>query len=178
MCTFWGSGGGPPENRGPGGIPFHGGKWGFGPFLGVLGSVFWDILGMNKILWVFGGYPPKPRKKGQKGPFLGFVYYDKENGPKSKMGHFGGSRGGPGGPPRGAPPGGNFPAGPPGPGAPQGGSRGGPPPGPSGGSINRSGVCHCRCDDQRLTPLIIALPCRSLARATGLALTLACQHQR
>ena len=58
---------------------------------------------------------------------MGFVYYDKENGPKSKMGHFGGSRGGPGGPPRGAPPGGNFPAGPPGPGAPPGGVQGGSP---------------------------------------------------
>ena len=82
---------------------------------------------MHKILWLLGGKPPKPRKKGQKGPFLGFVYYDKENGPNSKMGHFGGSRGGSRGAPPGGPPGGKFSRGAPRPGGPPGGVQGGSP---------------------------------------------------
>ena len=149
-----------------------------GPFEGVLGSVLgYRELFISRIR-ILGETPQNPEKGAKKGLFWDLCTMTRKTAQSPKWAILGGPGGVPGGPPRGPPRGEIFPRGPPARGPPRGGPGGVPRQGPQGGRSTGQGVCHRRCDDQRLTPLIIALPCRSLARATGLALTLACQHQR
>ena len=103
---------------------------------------FWGrFFGISRIRIKYYGFwgvnPQNPEKRAKKGLFWDLCTMTRKTAQTPKWAILGAPRGGPGGPPRGAPPGGNFRAGPPGRGAPRenfppGGPPGGPPGPPPG----------------------------------------------
>ena len=130
MCTFWGSGGVPPENRGPGGVPGSGRKWGYRPFWGGSGVGF---LGISRICIKYYGFwgvnPQNPEKRAKKGLFWDLCTMTRKTAQSPKWAILGGPGGVPGGPPGGPPRGEIFPRGP---------RARGPPRGVQGGSPSRA----------------------------------------